>query len=156
MARNYTQLVSPTPYSIIGIASNNGKALGAGSTVPLNFITDPTLPNQTTDTLRVPPSEKWLFYSVYTPSAPVGDGFVTIKINGIAQNVQWGPLSQTVPTQYHVIPQNAKILAEPNDIVQMYLVLTNNGFNTTAVVSDTIYVNIMRIPKNYKGVVKIS
>ncbi|MCY0851036.1 hypothetical protein [Sulfuracidifex metallicus] len=156
MARNYTQLVSPTPYSIMATASNNGSKLGVGSTVILNFVTDPTLPNQTTDNLRVPPSEKWLFYSVYTPSTPTGDGFVTIKINGISQNVQWGPLSQTVPTQYHVIPQNSRILAEPNDIVQMYLVLSNSGFSTTSAVSDTIYVNIMRIPKNYKGVVRIS
>ena len=150
MSSGYTRLTAPTPQTFIGTVNNGGAKLSVGAVIPFNFVTDPTQPNLTVPYLRVPPSEKWLVYQVYVPSSPSIDGLVKIKINGIDQNVQWGPLSQTVPTQYHVVAQNSQVLAQPNDELSFQLVLTS-AVNTTATVTQTVYFNVMRMPKNYRG-----
>ncbi|MEM3858588.1 MAG: hypothetical protein QW478_04175 [Candidatus Micrarchaeaceae archaeon] len=155
MSSRYTRLTAPTPLAIPASFSNNGTKLAQGAKAPVYVVLDATLPNQTEQQIRIPPTEQWLFYQVYTPTAPSADAFISIKINGVDQNVTWGPLSQTLPTQYHVISQNAKILAKPNDIVQFFAILANTAMNTTAVVSQSFYINAMRIPSGYRGRVYI-
>ena len=147
---SYTRLTAPVPQVWLvqfPVAANQS----AGYPVQGTIIPNPESPQYTASVYTVDSDAVFYIYNVYAPSttALAGlDGVVKFKVNGVDQNVKFGPLSQTIPSQYH-IQTPPPIVVPPAGRVEIFLVLlTNNG---TAAVTVNAVVNVMKSPIGYSG-----
>ena len=146
---NYSQLTGEVPLNIKSTASI-GASLGAGSSVYLKFVPDPTQPTVTSTALQVPPDEAWVVFDVYSPAqTPAIDGYITFTINRKPQNITFGPLSATYKNVFGYLEVSSAISANPNSQIQAQFVTdTSNGTVATTV---SVNVRIKRIPSGYTG-----
>ena len=151
MSGNSTNLTAPAGADIDVKASLG--TVAAGTSTAIKFVPDPTQPSITESYLQPPVSEGYIVYKVYAESALSTDGYVRSKINGVDQSTYFGPINQTVPTQYHIAKfQDKLITLGPLDKLTLYFV---NKTATTAAVTLDMIVSYIRVPAGWKKNVPI-
>ena len=116
----------------------------------------PTNGNQPEVIAHAPPDEQWLLDEVYASSSAAlagSDGYVTFNVNGKATNMQFGPLSDTLPTLFGQLQSAEGISVPPNGAVQVFFL---PSVTQTVAATVTAKVRFKRVPKGYAGVVPTS
>lgn len=145
----YTTLQGEVPLDIDATFAVAANAL-VGSQTRASFITDPTQPNDTSNSLQVPPDEYWLIFDVYSPvQTPALDGYVLFRVNKKDQNITFGPLSATYKNIFGYQQLQSTLLANPNSDISASLV--NTAANGTTVTDVSVHVRVKRIPVGYTG-----
>ncbi len=148
MSGNSTQLTAPAGADI-DVSVTLAASAAAGTSTAINFIPDPTQPTITDSYLQPPVSEGYIVYKVYAPSSLATDGYVRAKINGVDQATYFGPINQTVPTQYHVSQfQHKLVTLGPLDKLTLFYVNKAAAATTTATLS--MIVSYIRVPAGWK------
>ncbi len=146
----YSSLTGEVPLDVAASFSVSGSA-AQGTSVPATIIPDPTQPAVTQSYVQVPPDEYWLVYGVYSPvQTPALDGYVQFVVNNKAQNITFGPLSQTYRNIFGYKSLSSTILAQPNSQIAPKLITAAANTLTTAV-SVSVNIEIKRLPQNYTG-----
>ena len=124
-----------------------------GSTNLFTIAIDPTIPSNTSTDLKVYSGEYWYVYNVYSPVSITAfggtDGVVRFKVNGTEQQIQFGPMSQTLKSFNQPVSLKNAVLAESNDTLQPQYIL--NAANGTASETINLIMQIKRVPNSYKG-----
>ena len=86
---------------------------------------------------------------MYIQSFGGTDGVVRFKVNGTEQQIQFGPMSQTLKSFNQPVSLKNAVLAESNDTLQPQYIL--NAANGTASETINLIMQIKRVPNSYKG-----
>ena len=137
----------------LGVSVTIPASAANGSTNLFTIAIDPTIPSNTATDLKVYAGEYWYIYNVYSPVALTAyggtDGVVKFKIDGTEQQVQFGPMSQTVKSYNQAVSLKNAILATSNKSVQPQYIL--NAANGTTAVTINLIMQIKRVPNGYTG-----
>lgn len=154
MAGNSNQLVQPAGADIaaeVTIPTSTAK----GTSTAITFTPDPTQTSITESYLQPPVSEGYIVYSVYATATQTPDGYIRSKINGVDQSTYFGPINQTIPTNYHVPQFKHKLITlGPLDKLTMFYVNSAAVGGTTAG-SVSLIVSYIRVPAGWKKPVEI-
>ena len=74
---------------------------------------------------------------------------VRFKVNGTEQQIQFGPMSQTLKSFNQPVSLKNAVLAESNDTLQPQYIL--NAANGTTAETINLIMQIKRVPNSYKG-----
>jgi len=144
--------VKPTaPYVQAWVASVTIPAsVAAGYVAGATITTDLSSGTQYT-TVPLPSDQYLLVYDVFVTAAPAVDGFVQFKVNNIAQGQSFGPLSQTQRTygSGRLTMRNNPLVISPSGLLSVaYITAAANGSSQA---TQTFNINVMFIPRGYKG-----
>ena len=146
---NYTAITKPVRNTFdadIVIPANAVK----GQAINLTIYTDPENPAITSANLKALSNETWYVYKIKSLGTPNVDGIIKFRVNGINENISFGPLSATLPSLEHVEDfQNDYIVLEPNATGQPYFIANTAG--PTVSVTQSIQIYVVRVPDSYTG-----
>lgn len=116
----------------------------AGTQVLGSITTDPQLPSTTT--ITVPSNEIWHITDIYLEAdADLGvDGYIDFKVNDLAQNLRFGPLSLTKKTLFKPVSLKQAIVLDR--LSKINIVMQNRTSVGASAVSTTITIEVVRIP----------
>lgn len=149
MTSNYTALAKPirnTFNALITIPANNPM----GTAVNLTIYTDPEQPSITSTFLQAFSNEEWYIYKVKSMSSPAIDGIIKFRVDTIAQNISFGPLSATLPSLEHTEDFiNDFMVLQPMATGQPYFV--PYAANGSVAINQYVQIYVLRVPLSYKG-----
>ena len=146
---NYTAITKPVRNTFdadIVIPANAVK----GQAINITIYTDPENPSITSANLKALSNETWYVYKIKSLGTPNVDGIIKFRVNGINENISFGPLSATLPSLEHVENfQEDYIVLEPNATGQPYFIANTAG--PTVSVTQSIQIYVVRVPDSYTG-----
>lgn len=116
----------------------------AGTTVLGSITTDPQLP--ATTTITVPSNEVWHITDIYLEAdADLGvDGYIDFKINDLAQNLRFGPLSLTKKTLFKPVTLRQAIVLDK--LSKVNITMQNRTAVGASAVTTKVTIEVVRIP----------